>query len=119
MTDDPTTPNTAQITVWRNLLDAFAQLSASWDTAREAQQNVSADTGPGGTDLPADLVTSFARAGARASEALTGLADVLSQQPDGERFAQVRNSQRKAHKDWSAAHGAHPSSRGTDPMESA
>ncbi len=105
-TNDSTTPNTAQITVWRNLLDAFSQLSASWETARESRQNASADDPPCG-DLPADLVTAFARAGTRASEALTGLADVLSREPDGERFAQVRESQRKAHKDWSAAHSEH------------
>ncbi|GAA5123458.1 hypothetical protein [Haloechinothrix salitolerans] len=103
MTDDSTTPNTAQITVWRNLLDAFSQLSAAWETARDAQQNVSAKAGPGGGDIPADLVTSFARAGTRTSEALTGLADVLSRQPDGERFAEVRDSQQKAHKAWSSA----------------
>ncbi|WP_051399893.1 hypothetical protein [Haloechinothrix halophila] len=106
MTDDPTTPNTAQITVWRNLLDAFSQLSAAWETARDAQQNESDEAGPGTTDIPADLVTSFARAGTRTSEALTGLAEVLSRQPNGEQFAQVRESQQKAHKDWSAAHGA-------------
>lgn len=110
MTDDSTTPNTAQITVWRNLLDAFSQLSAAWETARDAQQNESDEAGPGGGHIPAELVTAFARAGTRTSEALTGLADVLTHQQDGQQFAQVKESQQKAHKDWSAAHGATSSS---------
>lgn len=104
MTDETTTPNTAQITVWRNLLDAFAQLSAAWEAARESEENAADNAGPGSTELPADLVTAFARAGTRSSAALTGLADVLFQQSEGERFTRVRDCQREAHKEWSSAH---------------
>lgn len=99
------TPNTAQITVWRNLLDAFGQLSAAWAAARDAQGLAQAGEGPAGMGMPGDLITSFARAGEGGSEALAGLAEVLAhQRRSGTTFDQVVETQAQAHQEWVRAH---------------
>lgn len=87
MTDEDSTqggepiPNTGQITVWRNLLDAFGQLSAAWAAARDAQREAEAGEGPGSLTMPSDLISSFARTGEGGAE-----------------------TQRQAWEDWVEAH---------------
>ncbi|QUH03476.1 hypothetical protein HUO13_24010 [Saccharopolyspora erythraea] len=105
MSDVTPEPNTEQITVWRNLLDAFAQLSSAWDTAAEVQEQAAEDQGPGTTRMPAELVTAFFNAGTRGAEALTGVANVLADQPDVQAEA-VADAQRRAHGAWQEARKA-------------
>lgn len=101
MAHDTSEPNTAQVTVWRNLLDAYAQLSAAWQAAADAQQTATAGEGPGALDMPESLVTSFARAGGEAAEALTATATVLANQgPEPERFTELAETQRAARDQW-------------------
>lgn len=105
MTDEENTPNTGQITVWRNLLDAFGQLSAAWAAAHDAHFEAEAGQGPGSLTMPSELITSFARAGEGGAEALSGLAQVLAHQRNsGDEFARVEETQRKAYEEWSTAH---------------
>ncbi len=109
MNDHSPEPNTEQITVWRNLLDAFGQLSAAWEAAREAQSAAGAGSGPAESYLPESLVASFARAGQETAETLTGVAEVLHRQgEDGDSapFADVLETQRTARDRWSTAHDA-------------
>ena len=100
-------PNTEQITIWRNLLDSFAQLSAAWQAAEQAQRTAEQGAGPGTLQMPDSLVTSFSRAGSEASDALSGVAAVLSRQTgNDETFEGVAESQREARDAWVAAHSA-------------
>jgi hypothetical protein len=111
MSEDSETPNTAQITVWRNLLDAFGQLSAAWAAARDAQRGADEGEGPASLGMPDDLVTSFTRAGQEAAESLSELAAVLARQQDNEAeaaqgatFDEVSEAARTAAQHWAAAH---------------
>lgn len=105
MTERTPEPNTDQITVWRNLLDAFGQLSAAWEAAGQAQRASEAGSGPGAMQMPESLVNSFARAGEEAADTLTGVATVLSNQQGATRtFAEVARSQSAARDQWTAAH---------------
>jgi hypothetical protein len=99
-------PNIEQLTVWRNLLDALGQLSSAWDAASEPEVQIIG--GPGGDvhDLPEDLVTAFAHAGARGAEALAGVARVLAAQRGADEFDAVADVQRRAHQEWADAHRA-------------
>lgn len=65
MNDNEQAPTTAQVTVWRNLLDAFGQLNSASESAKDAQAQHNAGDGPASLSLPSDLVTTFARAGER------------------------------------------------------
>ena len=99
MTDVSSEPNTEQLTIWRNLLDAFGQLSSAWDTAEQAQQQLADAT------VPEELVAAFAYAAARGAEALSGAADVLAAQ-NAEAFDAVAEAQRAAGKAWQDARQA-------------
>ena len=105
MSEDPE-PNTEQITIWRNLLDAFGQLSSAWESAAEAQRDAAAGQGPGTLRLPEELVVAFTHAGARGAEALAGVADVLAMQESSASFGGVADAQRTAHTAWLQAHRA-------------
>ncbi|MGH3449927.1 MAG: hypothetical protein ACRDQW_04210 [Haloechinothrix sp.] len=107
MTEEENTPNTAQITMWRNLLDAFGQLSAAWSAAHDAQELAHAGEGPGSLTIPSDLIVAFARAGESGAESLAGLAGVLAHQHEsGHEFDEVEQTQRRAWEQWTAAHGS-------------
>lgn len=103
-------PNTEQITVWRNLLDAFSQLSAAWEAAEEAQRTAGGGRGPGALRMPESLISSFVRAGEESADALTGVATVLSYQPGldtdntPQRFTDIAEAQRLARDQWREAH---------------
>ncbi len=99
MTDEENTPNTAQITMWRNLLDAFGQLSAAWAAAHDAQKGAEAGEGPGTLTMPSDLIVAFTRAGEGGAEALSGLATVLARLQVGAPSRRPRRVRRS---------GAHP-----------
>lgn len=104
MQDYTSDPNVEQITVWRNLLDAFAELTAAWETASRAQEQSEPGEGPGGLAMPRSLVGSFARAGQEGADALAGLATVLAQQGDAQdAFGDVADAQRAARDQWQAA----------------
>ncbi len=105
MNDQTTDPNTEQITVWRNLLDAFGQLSAAWDAAGKAQQEAESGSGPDALGVPESLVAAFARAGEETADTLVGIASVLSQQEGNtEPFAELAESQRRTRDQWARAH---------------
>ncbi len=107
MSDPTTDPNIEQITIWRNLLDAFAELSAAWDAAAQAQQDATPGRGPSGLAMPRSLIASFGRAGEQGSDALAGLATVLAQQgEDYAVFGDVADAERIARDQW---HQARPS----------
>ncbi|MEU6127678.1 hypothetical protein ABZ805_00760 [Saccharopolyspora sp. NPDC047091] len=98
-------PTTEQLTAWRNLLDAFAQVSASWDAAVAIDREAGPGEGPA-SSVPEPLHASFARAAAETSDVLAGIADALG---DGERagtFAEVDRAQRAARDAWSSAHSS-------------
>lgn len=97
-------PNTDQLTMWRNLLDAFGQLSAAWETAADVQKQAGPGHGPGTLHIPEELITAFARAGNRGAEALAGLAEVLNNQHGVYAFDEVASTQEHAAQAWSAAH---------------
>lgn len=122
MSDPTTDPNVEQITVWRNLLDAFAELSAAWDAAAKAQQAAEPGEGPTGLAMPQSLVASFGRAGQEGADALAGLATVLAQQGgDTAAFGDVADAQRTARDQWSTARqqlGTPDQSRSTESDES-
>jgi hypothetical protein len=100
-------PNTEQITIWRNLLDAFAQLSAAWEAAAEAQRAAEAGKGPGAIAMPPDLIISFSRASREGADTLAGVAAVLSQQSGKtDQFSEVAELQRAARDAWAHAHDA-------------
>lgn len=101
--------NVHQITFWRNLLDAFAQLDSAWTTATEAQQRAAPGAGPGAVGIPPEIVAAFARAGESAARSLAGLAEVLAAQHGDTAFATVADAQHTAHHEWAQAHsGAAP-----------
>lgn len=99
-------PNVEQLTAWRNLLDAFGQLSAAWDAASESEVKILGEHEGDVRDLPEDLVVAFAHAGVRGTEVLAGVARVLATQQGSEAFEAVADLQRQAHQRWSDAHSA-------------
>ncbi|GAA3365218.1 hypothetical protein [Saccharopolyspora gregorii] len=98
-------PTTEQITAWRNLLDAFAQVSASWDAAVAIDRDAGPDEGPT-SSVPEPLHASFARAAAETSDVLTGIAEALAEHEADGTFAEVARTQRAARDAWSSAHSS-------------
>ncbi len=103
MEDSTSEVKTEQIAIWRNLLDAFGQLSSAWDTAVEAQRQAPQGQGPGAGTLPDDLVAAFTLAATRGSEALTGIAEMLAAQSSNEEIEATVQAQRAASQHWEAA----------------
>lgn len=105
MNDHTSDPNTEQITIWRNLLDAFGQLRAAWDAAAEAQHEADAGAGPAALKMPEALVLSFSRAGSEVADALAGVAAVLANQSgQSDVFGETAETQRQARDLWSRSH---------------
>lgn len=113
MENEAETPSTPQITVWRNLLDAFGQLSAAWEAVRDAEAEAVTSLEAEAAMMPgeADVEVAFARAGEQTSEALAGLAGILHNHGrDGNPFGHVASAELAAHQKWAAAHRALSSS---------
>lgn len=105
MSEQRPDPNTVQVTAWRNVLDAFAQLSAAWQAASEAQRASGDEPGPGNSNMPEPLMLSFARAGEETATVLTAIASVLAQQPTAPpEFGEIAEAQRTARARWRAGH---------------
>jgi hypothetical protein len=99
------TQSVEQITLWRNLLDAFGQLSAAWEIAEQAQRTASAGTGPGALHMPREVVLAFTRAGNAGAQALVGLAEVLgNQHGNQDLFSPVLDGLHTAQQHWATAH---------------
>ncbi len=112
MSDLTPQPDTEQVTVWRNLLDACGQLSAAWDEVSASQLPAAGEAsratdGEAVPELPKELVTALTRAGEECAEALAGMAAVLAGQPgSAQRVSDLASSQRQAYQEWSNVHRA-------------
>ncbi|GAB3294338.1 hypothetical protein [Parasphingorhabdus pacifica] len=119
MKDHTSDPNTEQITIWRNLLDSFGQLSAAWGAAAEAQQEADAGKGPAAHQLPESLVVSFSRAGMEVADALAGVATVLSHQSkQSDWFDETAEAMRAARDSWTQSHDAAAAQYDSEPSGS-
>jgi hypothetical protein len=99
------TQSVEQITLWRNLLDAFGQLSAAWEIAEQAQRTASAGSGPGALHMPREVVHAFTRAGNAGAQALVGLAEVLgNQHGNHDIFSPALDALRSAQRHWATAY---------------
>jgi hypothetical protein len=99
------TQSVEQITLWRNLLDAFGQLSAAWEIAEQAQRTADAGAGPGALHMPREVVLAFTRAGNAGAQALAGLAEVLGNQHGNQKlFSPALDASNTAQQHWATAH---------------
>jgi hypothetical protein len=98
--------NVDQVTIWRNLLDAFAQLDSTWEIAAQAQQEAEPGAGPGALHMPAEMVAAFAHAGHRGARVLQGVAQVLASQHAEAEFSPVRQAAEAAEQQWERARSA-------------
>lgn len=88
--------STNQLAVWRDLIDALDELTATWARTQTAGPHTTATT-----QLPANVAAALARALDHATDAIAGATHVLAAQRDsGTRFQTVADALRAATDTW-------------------
>jgi hypothetical protein len=98
MSESVEEPSIEQLTVWRNLLDAFGQLDAAWSVAAHARQQ------PDALHMPDYTVTALTNAGHRGARALHGLAQLLVDHYGSEVFEPAVQACETAEQQWESAY---------------